>query len=131
MNLHFNLWAFPVTQLVKNSPAMRETWVRSEFYGLYSPWGRKESDMTEQLSLHFTGIEYFISRPFMRFNSDNFIWALVELCGCVPKLLQLFIILCNTMNSSLPSSSVHVVLQTRKLEWVALPFSRGSSQSRD
>ena len=22
-----------------------------EFYGLYSPWGRKESDMTEQLSL--------------------------------------------------------------------------------
>ena len=25
-----------------------------EFHGLYSPWGRKESDMTEQLSLHFT-----------------------------------------------------------------------------
>ena len=23
-----------------------------EFYGLYSPWGRKESDMTERLSLH-------------------------------------------------------------------------------
>ena len=22
-----------------------------EFHGLYSPWGRKESDMTEQLSL--------------------------------------------------------------------------------
>ena len=25
-----------------------------EFHRLYSPWGRKESDMTEQLSLHFT-----------------------------------------------------------------------------
>ena len=24
-----------------------------EFHGLYSPWGHKESDMTEQLSLHF------------------------------------------------------------------------------
>ena len=24
-----------------------------EFHGLYSPWGRKESDMTKQLSLHF------------------------------------------------------------------------------
>ena len=24
-----------------------------EFHGLYSSWGRKESDMTEQLSLHF------------------------------------------------------------------------------
>ena len=54
---------------------MWETWVRSlgwedplenekaphssilawEFYGLYSPWDRKGSDMTEQLSLHFTG----------------------------------------------------------------------------
>ena len=27
-------------------------WPR-EFHGLYSPWGHKESDMTEQLSLHF------------------------------------------------------------------------------
>ena len=26
-------------------------WLR-EFHGLYTPWGRKESDMTEQLSLH-------------------------------------------------------------------------------
>ena len=25
-----------------------------EFHGLYSPWGRKESDTTERLSLHFT-----------------------------------------------------------------------------
>ena len=24
-----------------------------EFHGLHSPWGRKESDMTERLSLHF------------------------------------------------------------------------------
>ena len=24
-----------------------------EFYGLYSPWGCKELDTTEQLSLHF------------------------------------------------------------------------------
>ena len=27
------------------------------FHGLYSPWGRKESDMTERLSLHFL-LEY-------------------------------------------------------------------------
>ena len=61
-------WASLVVQLVKNSPAVRETWARSldwedplekgkatpvfwpgEFHGLYSPWGRKESDTTEQL----------------------------------------------------------------------------------
>ena len=58
-------------QLVKNPPAMRDTWVQSlvgkipwrrerlptpvfwplESHGLYSPWGRKGLDMTERLSL--------------------------------------------------------------------------------
>ena len=32
---------------------------------------------------------------------------------------------------SLPSSSVHRIAQTRILEWVAISFSRGSSQPRD
>ena len=56
-----------MAQLVKNPPTMWEAWVRSlgwedplekerlptpifwpgEFHGLYSPWGHKESDMTE------------------------------------------------------------------------------------
>ena len=31
----------------------------------------------------------------------------------------------------LPGSSVHGILQARILEWVAIPFSRGSSQPRD
>ena len=65
-------WASLVAQLVKNLPAMWETWVQSlgwedpwrrerlptpvfwpgEFHGRYSPRGRKESDTTtEQLSL--------------------------------------------------------------------------------
>ena len=30
-----------------------------EFHGLYSPWGRKESDTIERLSLHFTSIQYY------------------------------------------------------------------------
>ena len=70
-------WASLVTQTVKNLPTMQETWVRSLSWedpleeGMathsnilawripmgrgawrgYSPWGRKESDITEQLSL--------------------------------------------------------------------------------
>ena len=32
---------------------------------------------------------------------------------------------------SLPGSSVHGVFQASVLEWVAIPFSRGSSQPRD
>ena len=38
---------------------------------------------------------------------------------------------CNSMDYSLPVSSVQGVFQARKLEWVAISFSRGSSWSRD
>ena len=59
-------WAFLVAQLVKNPPAMRETWVEKvlwrrewlpipvflpgEFHGPYSPWDHKDSNTTEQLN---------------------------------------------------------------------------------
>ena len=39
--------------------------------------------------------------------------------------------LCNPMDCSLPGSWVHGILQARELEWVAISFSRGSSQPRD
>ena len=35
--------------------------------------------------------------------------------------------LCNPMDCSSSSYSVHGILQARILEWVAIPFSRGSS----
>ena len=39
--------------------------------------------------------------------------------------------LCDPMDYSLPDSSVHGILQAIILEWVAVYFSRGSSQPRD
>ena len=39
--------------------------------------------------------------------------------------------LCDPTDYSLPGSSVPGIVQTRILEWVPGPFSRGSSQSRD
>ena len=36
--------------------------------------------------------------------------------------------LCDSMDCSPPGSSVHGILQERILEWVAIPFSRGSSR---
>ena len=38
---------------------------------------------------------------------------------------QLCLILCDSMDCSLPGSSVHEILQTRILEWVVISFSRG------
>ena len=35
------------------------------------------------------------------------------------------------MDCSLPEPSVHGILQARILEWVAIPFTRGSSWLRD
>ena len=49
-------------------------------------------------------------------------------CCLVPNSC---LILCDPMDHSLPGSSVHGILQTRILEWVAIPFSSGSFQSRD
>ena len=39
--------------------------------------------------------------------------------------------LCHSLDCSLPGSSVHGILQARILEWVAMPFSRGSSRPRN
>ena len=67
-------WASHVDQLVKNLPEIQETWVGSldwkvlwkrerlptpvfwpgEFHGQYSPWGCKELDRTERLSLYLS-----------------------------------------------------------------------------
>ena len=39
--------------------------------------------------------------------------------------------LCNPMDYSLPGSSVHGIFQAIVLEWIAISFSKGSSQPRD
>ena len=43
---------------------------------------------------------------------------------------QSCLILYDPTDRSLPDSSGHEILQARILEWVAIPFSRGSSQPR-
>ena len=42
------------------------------------------------------------------------------------KSLQPCLTLCDSKDCSPPVSSVHGLLQARILEWVAMPFSRGS-----
>ena len=47
------------------------------------------------------------------------------------KVTQLCLTLCDPMDCGLPGYSVHGILQTRVLKWVAIPFSKGSSQFKD
>ena len=54
----------------------------------------------------------------------------VCVCVCVYEKMKVLITqscltLCDPMNYSPPGSSVHGILQTRILEWVAILFSRG------
>ena len=46
-------------------------------------------------------------------------------------ITQLYLTLCDPIDCSLPGSSAHGISQARILEWVAIPFSRESSQARD
>ena len=95
-------WAFLLAQLVKNVPAMQETWVQSlgwedplekgkathssiltwEFHRLYGPWGHKESNTTERLSLfneEFMDIDFFKLCLFILL----FIFGVLGLCCCM------------------------------------------------
>ena len=50
---------------------------------------------------------------------------------CKSEVAQLCLTLCNPMGYSLPGSSIHGIFQAIVLEWVAISFSKGSSQHRD
>ena len=58
----------------------------------------------------------------------NLVVVIMKLVLCSVQSRLTF---CNPMGCSLTGSSVHGTLQLRILEWVAISFSRGSSQSSD
>ena len=85
--------------------------------------GHKELDMTratEQTQLIFSILCCEISQYW-----DLLTFILLSVSSAVGEWL----ILCDPMDCSPPGSSVHRILQARILEWVAIPFSRGSSLS--
>ena len=47
------------------------------------------------------------------------------------EVTQSCLTLCDPVDCNLLGFSVHGILQARILEWIAIPFSRGSSQPRD
>ena len=51
--------------------------------------------------------------------------------GKESEVTQSCLTLCDPMDCSLSGSSVHGIFQARVLEWIAISFSRGSSQPRN
>ena len=72
-----------------------------------SPWGRKESGTTEQLSLSLPRV----------------------VTAAAAKLLQSCPTLCDPIDCSPLGSPVPGILQARTLEWVAISFSKVKSES--
>ena len=64
-------------------------------------------------------------------RSTTLVVDYVLLCEKQSKVAQSCPTLCDPMDCSLPRSSVHGIFQARVMEWVAISFSRGSSQPRD
>ena len=60
---------------------------------------------------------------FLLYSTENCVQ-----CCLVAKSIQLFH---SPMDGSPPGSSVHGISQARILKWVAISFSRGSSQPKD
>ena len=108
------------------------------FHGLrslvgYSPWGRRESDMTEQLRFLVTqplpilnvllvGLTITLSREHINLKDQ---YLMVFNVKFLLLLLSHFsrVRLCATRDGSPPGSPVPGILQARTLEWVAISFS--------
>ena len=58
-------------------------------------------------------------------------WVIASATVIQVLVTQLCLTLCDPMDCSPSSSSVHRILQARKLEWGVIPFSRASSRPKD
>ena len=88
------------------------------FFDLWTRWVVSSSWLLGVLLyLPLKGISrYVIARPFS--ISVLVAQSCLTLCG-------------GPMDCSLPGSSIHGIFQAEMLEWVAIPFSRGSSPPKD
>ena len=72
----------------------------------------------------------FYMIPLYIYRKSVYVYMCVYICFCCVRW-SVCPTLCDPINYSPPESSVHGILQATILEWIAIPFSRGSSQPRD
>ena len=94
-------------------------------------WSNPWQEGSHNLSVYWEGLRCIFR--YIYYNPEHLLsWDSGVLFVKAQVLVdQSCLTICNPMNCSPPGSSVHGILQARILEWVAIPFSRGSSQTRD
>ena len=110
-------------------------------------WGNKLSDdfgPHDNFSIEFLVFLWDTSFPVCPVSTTffwpHYAWDLSSLTSVEPipllwksenEVAQSCPTLWDPMDGSLPGSSIHRIFQARVVEWAAISFSRGSSQSRD
>ena len=107
-------------------------WVAISFSNAWK-WKGKVNSLSHVRLLAIPWAAALQAPPSMGFSRQEY-WSGVPLPS--PKLIQCAVskscpALCHPIDSSLPGSSVHGILQARILEWVAMPSSGGSSRLRN
>ena len=84
-------------------------------------------------------VHSFLPQTFLKCKEGNDYFEIASWClgfiflnhQKVSEVAQLCLTLSDPTNCSLPDSTVHGIFQASAMEWVAIYFSRGSSQPRD
>ena len=88
-----------------------------------------------QKIIWFSSIYFYWSKADLQYCVNFYCtveWLSYTFCCCCCWLVtQSCPILCSPTDCNPPGSSVHGILQARILEWVTIPFSRGSSRPRN
>ena len=112
----------------------------------YCPWGCKLSDMSDRAGTLPTNLNLYLLSPMMKEiclnkNKKLFVSILLgqiprsriarskceHICSFAVLVAQSCLTHRNPMHCSPSGSSAHGIPQARLVEWVAIPFSRGSS----
>ena len=133
-------WHFPVLWLLLSFPNLLAYWVQHFLSIIFRIWNSSTGIPSPPLALfivvfpkahptshsRMSGSRWVITPSWLSGSWRSFLYSQF-FC----KSIQSCPTLCDPMGHSPTVSSVHRILQTRILEWVAMSSSRGSSQPRD
>ena len=120
-----------MVQLVKNPSVVQETWVQS--LGWEDPLEKGKATHSSILVWRISWTEQTMAGP----SWVEYFYILEKKCSKKETFIKCFERLKVRVAQSCPTlgdpkdDTVHEILQVRILAWVAVPFSRESSQPRD